>query len=167
MDRGAAIGFWIQAIVDLHQRNFERSAERFEEAEALSPNSADLIVQHADALGHFGLAEEAWRKFERAIDLNPMPPDHYWWAGACIAFFMDRYDKSIELCGNMSNTDSVVRILAASHALQGNLAEARVFSDKVKEMYPEQGSNNIEKLIPLKHKHLGRKIVEGLRLAGI
>lgn len=167
LDPGAAIGFWIGAIVDLYQRSFDRSAEKFAEAETLNPNSADLIVQHADALGHFGMADEGWDKFQRAIDLNPTPPDHYWWAGASIAFFQGNYGRAIDLCGRMGNTDSVVRLLAASHALAGNMPEAHLFADKIKEMYPDQGTENIRKLIPVKIASYGDRIIEGLRIAGI
>lgn len=167
LDPGAAIGFWIGAIVDLYQRSFDRSAEQFAEAETLNPNCADLIVQHADALGHFGMADDGWNKFQRAIDLNPTPPDHYWWAGASIAFFQGNYGRAIDLCGKMGNTESVVRLLAASHALAGNMPEAHLFAGKIKEMYPDHGTDNIRKLIPVKNPDNSEKFIEGLRIAGV
>lgn len=167
LDPGAAIGFWIGAIVDLYQRSFDRSAEQFTEAETLNPNCADLIVQHADALGHFGMADDGWNKFQRAIDLNPTPPDHYWWAGASIAFFQGNYGRAIDLCAKMGNTDSVVRLLAASHALAGNMPEAHLFAGKIREMYPDHGTDNIRKLIPVKNPDNSEKFIEGLRIAGV
>lgn len=167
LDRGAAIGFWINAIVDLYQRKFDEAAEQFAEAEALSPNSADLLVEHADALGHLGLADLGWRKFERAIELNPMPPDFYWWAGASIAFCQERYDAAVELCGRMQNAEPAVRLLAASHALLGQLSEARAYGRRIKEMYPSQPAGEIIKVAPTRVEKVGNQFLKGLRIAGV
>src|SRR5690606_22297668 len=167
LDQGAAIGFWISAIVDLYQRRFDESAEQFAEAEALSPNCADLLVEHADALGHLGEAELGWKKFERAIELNPLPPDHYWWAGASIAFCRERYDTAIDLCGRMKNTEPAVRLLAASHALLGQEAEARAYGRKIKEMYPSEPAGEIIKVAPTRVEKVGELFLKGLRIAGV
>jgi TolB-like protein len=167
LDPGAAIGFWINAIVDLYQRNFDAAAEQFAEAEALSPNSADLLVEHADALGHLGQADLGWRKFERAIELNPLPPDHYWWAGASIAFCQERYETAIELCGRMKNAEPAVRLLAASHALLGQEPEARAYGRRIKEMYPSQPAGEIIKVAPTRVEKVGSQFLKGLRIAGV
>lgn len=167
LDRGAAIGFWINAIVDLYQRRFDEAAEQFAEAEALNPNCADLLVEHADALGHLGQADLGWKKFERAVELNPTPPDHYWWAGASIAFCQERYHKAIELCGKMQNNEPAVRLLAASHALLGQEAEARAYGRRIKEMYPSQPAGEIIKVAPTRVDKVGELFLKGLRLAGV
>ena len=64
--------------VALYQRDFDYSAEKFAEAEALSPNSADFLVQHADALSCFGEENSGWEHFERAIAIYTVElgPDH-------------------------------------------------------------------------------------------
>ena len=167
LDTGAAIGFWIGGVIDLYQHNYAQSADKFTEAEALNPNCADLIVQHADALSHFGEADVGWEKFKAAIDLNPLPPDHYWWAGASIAFVREQYDDAIALCNRMTDIEPVVRLLAASHGLAGNMAEARSYGNLVKEMYPSRAAAEISKLVPAKVVEDGKRFAEGLRIAGV
>ena len=113
-------GHCMRGAVALHQREFDESLSYFETAEALSPNSADALVQFADALSHCGEHDNAWKKFERAIDINPAPPDNYWWAGASIAFDRADYPQVLKLCGELSDEDSVLSLLAATHALVGD-----------------------------------------------
>lgn len=112
-------GHCMRGTVALHQREFDDALLHFRTAEALSPNSADTLVQHADALAHCGEPDQAWEKFERAIDINPTPPDTYWWAGASIAFDRQDYPRVLKLCAELSNDDSVLSLLAVTHALTG------------------------------------------------
>ena len=167
IDPGAGFAYLMSGTVALYQRDFDHSAEKFAEAETLSPNSADLLVQHADALSCFGEADAGWARFERAIDLNPMAPDHYWWAGASISFMRADYTKAIDLCGKMTSDVPVVRILAASYAQLGDLGTARTYGRRIKELYPDQDATTISRVAPFKHAHLCRTLEEGLRLADV
>jgi tetratricopeptide (TPR) repeat protein len=81
-DPSNSAGYWRKAMVGLYQHDFDGSQECFVRARELHPNSADILLDHSDAMGFVGDADQAWTMFERAIDLNPTPPDHYWWAGA-------------------------------------------------------------------------------------
>src|SRR3569833_1544628 len=119
-DGGGPEGHWIRGAVSLYQRDYEASDHYFATAETLGPHSADLLVHYADALSHLGRPREAWERFERALQLNPMPPDHYWWAGASIAFVEERYDAVIDLCAKMDSDEPAIRLLAATHGLLGN-----------------------------------------------
>lgn len=112
-------GHCMRGTVALHQREFDDALHHFQTAEELSPNSADTLIQHADALAHCGEPDTAWKKFEHAIDINPNPPDSYWWAGASIAFDRQDYQKVIKLCGELSDDEAVLSLLAATHALMG------------------------------------------------
>ena len=167
LDPNNALGHWMAGVISLYQRDFDHSAEKFEEAEVLNPNSADLLVQHADALSHFGNAEAGWKKFERAIDLNPLPPDHYWWAGASIAFVQGDLARSIELCGRLKNDEPVLRLLAASHALAGNIEPARTYGKRLAELYPGQSAAQMFKIAPDRDSRVLNRFLEGLRLAGV
>jgi pentatricopeptide repeat protein len=167
LDPNNALGHWISGVVALYQRDFDLSARRFNDAEILSPNSADLLVQHADALAHFGKADEGWRKFERAIDLNPLPPDHYWWAGASVAFVQKDLTKAIDLCARLKNDEPVLRLLAASHGLMGNIDVAQRFGRRLRELYPEQSAEQMFKIAPDRSPEVLERFLAGLKLAGV
>jgi pentatricopeptide repeat protein len=165
LDPGAGFGHLMSGVASLYQRDFDFSAEKFAMAESLNPNSADLLVQHADALSHLGEVAKAQDRFERAIDLNPMAPDHYWWAGACIAFQQHQYDLAVALCAKMESDQSVVRLLAASHALAGDRQKARSYWLRVLELYPGQDPGSIGKIAPFRDDKFRKHIEEGLRMA--
>jgi TolB-like protein len=165
IDPGAGFNHMMCGVVSLYQRDFDFSAEKFAEAETLNPNSADLLVQHADALSCLGEAEAGWQRFERAVDINPLAPDHYWWAGASIAFLGGNYEKSIELCTKMESDEPVVRLLTAAHAYLGHKTEAKEYSRRLKELYPGQDVTSISSIAPLKFDHLRKRFVDGLRMA--
>ncbi len=167
IDPALGIGHWMCAVVALYQRHFDISAEKFIEAEALAPNSADLLIQHADALAHFGQQEEAWTRFQSAIDLNPLAPDIYWWAGASIAMKREEYSTAVELCGRMENDESALRILTVSHSLNGDLEMAKQYGRRLQENYPEMTARQLSLLSPNRDPAVNEKFYQAYRLAGI
>lgn len=166
-DAGGPDGYWMRGVVSLYQRDFDASAEHFAIAETLGPHSADLLVQYADALSHLGQPKEGWSRFERALELNPMPPDHYWWAGASIAFVEERYELVLDLCGKMETDAPAIRLLAATHGLLGNESAAKAFGRRVHETYPGFTGESIGRLVPDRSRAIITRFVEGLRLAGV
>jgi Tfp pilus assembly protein PilF len=167
IDAASGIGQWMSAVVALYQRDFDTSAEQFMEAEALAPNSADLLLQHADALAHFGQTDQAWDRFQRAIDLNPFAPDIYWWAGASIAYKREEYQTAIDLCANMRNDESTLRLLTVCHALLGNAEDAAEYARRLQEIYPGMTARQFSLVSPNKDPRVNEKLFEAFRLAGI
>lgn len=163
IDPGAGFTHLMCGSVALYQRDFDYSAEKFAEAEALSPNSADFLVQHADALCCFGDEGAGWEHFERAIDLNPFAPDHYWWAGASILVQKRDFTGAIDLCAKMESDNSVLRILTACHAHLGHQAEAREYWQRFREQYPTMDAVAAVKVAPFKHDSARQIIFDGLR----
>ncbi len=108
----------MSAVIALYQRDFDLSAQLFLEAEAFAPNSADFLIQHADALGHFGEIDLAWEKFNQAIDHNPLAPDIYWWAGATIALKRAEYSTAVQLCARMDNEEPALRVFGGKPRAQ-------------------------------------------------
>ena len=166
-DPNSSSGHWRKAMVALYQHDFAQSEQCFHRAQDLHPNSADILLDHSDAMGFVGDANDAWRMFERAIDLNPTPPDHYWWAGASIAFSKADYSRAIELCGQLDNDKSVLRLLAACHGQMGNIVEAREYGRRLMETYPGESAENMTRLQPHRSKQDLQPFIDGLRMAGI
>jgi TolB-like protein len=166
-DPSNSAGYWRHAMVALYQHDFDGCLGSFELARERHPNSADILLDYADALGHIGDPNEAWASFEQSIDLNPTPPDHYWWAGASIAFSQADYAKSIELCGRLRNEEPVLRVLAASHGHLGNRSEASAYARRLKESYPGQTAESMTRLQPHRSAADLQPFIEGLRIAGI
>jgi len=166
-DRLNSAGYWRKAMTALYQHDFDTSEECFERAQELRPNSADIILDRSDALGFIGDAGLAWSLFEQALDLNPTPPDHYWWAGASIAFSQAEYAKAIDLCGRLNSDESVLRLLAASHGQLGNKSEAREYGRRLSENYPGETAESMTRLQPHRSKADMQPFIDGLKMAGL
>lgn len=162
-----AIGHLMEATIALYQRDFEQCQRKFSDAESIAPNSPDLLIQHADALAHLGDCDGAWRRYERALDLNPSPPDHYWWAGASIAFCKNDYQKVIGICERLHSKDSVLGILGSSHAFLGQMEEARSFGNRIKELYPGMTAADRIKVVPDQPREYQTRRLDGLRMMGV
>lgn len=167
IDGGIGEGHWMAAVVALYQRDFDYAAEKFLVAEALNPHSADLLSHHADALSHLGFADTGWERFQRALELNPFPPDYYWWFGCTIAIRRRDFATGIELCKNMSSEDAVLRVLAMCHGLMGNVDVARQYGRKLAEMYPGATALEMARLAPDRRSEDINLCAEGLRIAGL
>ena len=167
IDPGGGIGHWMAASVALYQRDFDFSAAKFLEAETLAPNSADFLLGHADALAHLGEAEAGWVRFQRAIELNPLAPDLYWWSGGSIAFKRYDFAGAVELCARMEDEQAALRLLTACHGLLGNRSKARDYAHRLMEAYPGMTAREIVKLSPDRDQSTNDLFYEGLRLAGV
>ena len=64
-------------LVYLLMRQWHKAVEECERAVSLNPNSADNIVNLAMVLRSVGRVEEALALLNKAVRLNPMPPDFY------------------------------------------------------------------------------------------
>ncbi|MBZ9863523.1 BTAD domain-containing putative transcriptional regulator [Mesorhizobium sp. CA12] len=166
-DPSNSAGYWRRAMVALYQHDFDECLGSFMLARERHPNSADILLDYADALGHIGDPDEAWASFERSIDLNPTPPDHYWWAGASIAFSQADYAKSIELCGRLRNDEPVLRLLVSSHGHLGNRSEAAGYARRLRENYPGETAEGMARLQPHRSRADLQPFIDGLRIAGI
>ncbi len=166
-DPNNALGYWMDGAVAFYQRAFGEARARFDTAEVLAPNAADMLVEYADMLAHVGSPAESARRFDEAISLNPMPPDHYWWVGATISFNIGDIPTTIERCQRLSNDEAVLRLLTASHALAGDIGRARAYGRRLMETYPSQTAADMVGISPETDPAISKRFVEGLRLAGI
>lgn len=167
VDPSEATGHWMLGVVALYQRDYDVSRDQLDLAKTLCPHSADLLLQYADALNHFGDTQTAWQMFTRSIELNPLPPDRYWWAGAGIAFKLGDYAEAVRLCGLMEDDEPALRLLTACQALSGDLPTARRTAKRLVESYPDLSAGEMVNLVPEIKPEFKQILCEGLRLSGV
>ncbi|MBX4949585.1 hypothetical protein HJA95_08330 [Rhizobium binae] len=161
-----ADGYREFGVAKLLQGAFDESAEAMEVAESLAPHYADVIADYADTLVHCSLPAMALRKIERAIELNPLAPDTYFWTAAGANFALGDFEDSLDYIGQMADPSLADRLSAASWAMLGRQDKARVFVRRFREGNPDFDVDKWLSAVPSKeqwHKDLYR---EGLKKAG-
>lgn len=154
-------------FTNLYLRRHDESLENFAAAADLTPNDADMLADYADALSHAGQGTEALSICLQAKASNPDPPAYYDWIHASILYQLTAYKAAIEILQPHRNNPGIARLLAASHAMSGDLSTARQYGAAVRENYPSFELNRLSELVPDKNANDTRHLVEGLRMAGL
>jgi len=90
-------------IIYLVLRQWDKAVEESEIAVSLSPNSADSVVMLAVTYRNVGRVSEALSMLQKAIRLNPMPPNWYLHEfGSCYRL-MGRYEEAIAVLKRVLN----------------------------------------------------------------
>jgi len=150
-------------LVHLVMRQWEKAVEECELAVSLNPNGADNIAILAVALKTVGRVEEALAMLEKAIRLNPMPPD---WLlhefGTCYRL-MGRYDEAIAalrrvLDRNPDYLSSRLNLIA-TYVMSGKEEAARAEAVEVLRRSPDFSVERFLRDFPYKDQ----KIIDGLK----
>jgi len=166
LDHRDARGYREVALCNLYRRRWDDSIAWFSEAERLAPQHADLISDFGDALGHAGEPEKGLQKVERAMELNPIPPDQYWWNAAGLHFQLRDYRAAIAAIERMGDPLPALRIAAAAWACLGIEAEARKCATKFLHSYPDFRVAQWLAIVPDRRPEDQRHYELGLKLAG-
>ncbi|NTG75375.1 DNA-binding protein [Rhizobium rhizogenes] len=150
----------------LYQGDFDESLSAFELAETISPHYADVIIDYADALVHAAQPAKGLEKIERAIKLNPLCPDVYYWAAAGANFFLEQYEQATSYIDRMSDPAPAARLAAAVAAMAGDTRKAKRLVHKVRETYPDFEVDKWLSIVPMREQWQKEHYREGLRRAG-
>lgn len=123
-----ARGYAELGFARLYSKDVAGALEAYEQAHRLNPNDPDVLAFMADALVYAGRAREALELVAKAKRLNPHYPDVYLWSEADALFSLGRYDEVVAVIAKMRDPTEGCRLLAASHALAGRLAEAQRYA---------------------------------------
>jgi adenylate cyclase len=157
-DAHAALG-----LVHLVMRQWDKAVEECELAVYLNPNSADNIVTLAMVLRTVGRVEEALALLNKAVRLNPMPPDRYLHEfGSCYRL-MGRHDEAIAvlkrvLDGNPDYLNSRLNLIT-TYVMAGREDAARLEAEEVLRQKPDFSVERFLKDFPYKDQ----KILDGLK----
>lgn len=154
------------AVCRLYMGHFDESLEAFAKAELRNPQHADLIVDYADALEHACEPERALEKIARAIELNPICPDNYWWAGGGANYHLGRYSDAIECLSRMRDPSPAYRLMAAAWAKLGDREQAQRYVRMTRENHPDFSVKGWLSIVPIRDPKVAQHYEDGLREAG-
>ena len=86
----------------------------------LNPNDSDTLIQKAFLSALLGQAENCLGWIDKALHLNPMPPDWYLWSLTRGFYAARRYHDVLATCADMTHPPyEVLGLVAASHGWLG------------------------------------------------
>lgn len=159
-------GYRELGVVKLYTRQFDESAAYLDRAEELSPHYANVIASYADTLVQASRPDVGLEKIEHAIDLNPLPPDEYFWTAAGAAYALGRYEEALAYIARMKDKEPVHRVSAACWAMLGDIRKARLFVRRTYESNPNFDFESWVAIIPFKEEWQRRHYYDGLKRAG-
>ncbi|KQS81244.1 hypothetical protein ASG25_07105 [Rhizobium sp. Leaf384] len=165
-DPAGAAGYKELGVAKLYLGDLDESLDALARAEALSPHYADAIYSYADSLVHASRPDEGLRKIQRAIELNPLSPDDYFWSAAGASYFVGKYQEAIDYISRMTNQSSADRLRAAAFAMLGDLASARRYRRKDRETNPHFDLDRWLAVLPIRETWQKELYREGLSRAG-
>ncbi|MEZ2128107.1 MULTISPECIES: BTAD domain-containing putative transcriptional regulator [unclassified Sinorhizobium] len=166
-DPGSGRAYRELGFIALYRRRFDESLELFEQAQSLNPSDADVLVDFSDALSHAGDLDKALELGLSAFRLNPLPPDYYYWILGSTYYVRQEYEKAIKTIEPVKEKLATARLLAACHAMAGNISEARRYAGVVLENFPDFRSEDIRHFVPDRNPEHADLLIRGLQLAGL
>jgi TolB-like protein/class 3 adenylate cyclase len=151
----------------LYKKQHEASIAAYERAVELNPNDADILADMGDSLTASGFPDRAVEMIRRAMRLNPLHPDSYLWHLGEAYFDLCRYAEAIPVLKKMRDQSEAHRLLAASHALLGEMTEARYQATQVLAVHPDFSLDHWSTMAPIKDREALERFIEGLRAAGL
>lgn len=145
----------------------DRAIEELEVAVDRSPHNADLLADCADCLVHHSELDAAASHIEKALSLNPLAPDQYYWTAGAIEFFRENYSKALDTLMLMEDQAPSARLLAASSAMAGRFDIARKFRNQVLSTYPDFNVERWTSTIPQRKPEHRSLYAYALKLAGL
>jgi TolB-like protein/class 3 adenylate cyclase len=166
-DQLDARGYAELGFAQLYKKQHDASLAAYERAIEINPNDADILAEMADCVTCSNAPGRAVDLLQRAMRLNPYYPDFYLWNLGEALFDLERYEGVIATLNKMQDKSEAHRLLASSHALLGNMDEARHHARQVLIAHPDFSLAHWLSVPPTRNeKHLERYF-EGLKLAGL
>jgi tetratricopeptide (TPR) repeat protein/DNA-binding SARP family transcriptional activator len=153
-------------LAKLYLGEVDESLEAFARAEQLGPHLADAAAGYGDAFVHASRPVDGLARIKKAMSLNPISPDEYFWIAAGASYFLTQFEDAIAYIERMADPSSAQRLLAASHAMAGNLQQARFHRKKALELNPYFDLEKWLSVVPVKEKWQKDLYREGLSKAG-
>ena len=162
----ATLGFLLVMI-----RQYEKAVAEVERGVALEPNVADIYGWSGIVYRYVGRWADAVTAYEKAIRLNPIPPNFYLQGLGLAYAWTGRYEEGIrELKRAVQNEpDSPYGHLfaAAAYSMAGRDEEARAAADEVLRLNPKFSLEKWGKSLKYKNQEDQERLMSALRRAGL
>jgi adenylate cyclase len=150
-------------LIHLVLRQWDKAIEESEIAVSLSPNSADSVVMLAVTYKAVGRVEEALSMLEKAMRLNPMPPNWYLHEFGTCYRLMGRYEEAIAVLKRVLNRspdylNSRLNLIH-TYVMSGEEEAARIEAVEVLKQSPDFSVARFLKHFPYKDQ----KILDDLK----
>jgi hypothetical protein len=96
-----------------------------------------------------------------------LPPDYYYWNRGGIHFDRGEYQQTIEALEPVKSKQATARLLAAAHAMAGDVKKAGTYAGVVLENFPDFRSEDIRHFVPDRDPRYTETLIHGLHLAGL
>lgn len=159
-------GYRELGVVKLYARQFDESAAYLDRAEALSPHYANVIASYADTLVQASRPDVGFEKIKHAIELNPLPPDEYFWTAAGASYSLGHYQQALDYIARMKDRAPADRLSAASWSMLGDMKKARQFIRRTYDIHPNFDLDSWMAIVPFKEEWQRKHYYDGLKKAG-
>jgi adenylate cyclase len=160
------LGFMLVLI-----RQYDKAVAEGERAVALDPNVADIYGWLGTIYRYVGRWEDAVVVYEKAIRLNPIPPNFYLYGLGLSYAWTGRYEEAVTEFKKATHNhpDSVyVRLFAAAvYSLAGRDEEARAEAAEVMRLNPKFSLKRWEKSLRYKNREDQEQFISALSKAGL
>lgn len=148
----------------LYLDKLDEGVEALRSATGMGPHHADILMNYADGLVHLGDMKGARVIMDKALGLNPLAPDQYYWTSGTIDYMLRNYSDASASFKRMKESTAAARFIAAVEAMNGDLEEAHRQRDIFMRNHPDFRLN--EYMVPQRRLEDRAHYLEGLRLAG-
>ena len=163
--------YFVNAFVDLFQRDYENAVRELGKALDLRPSYADAYALLAWVLQFSGRPEQAEPNLKRAIQLNPQTPSSYLLVQGEREFLMRRYADAIMTLEHALQINPIHPrtqiVLAAAYAQANRIDDANWMIDQLLAHHPKVTRTRLLDAFPYRDDSHLQQLLEGLHKAGL
>jgi TolB-like protein/class 3 adenylate cyclase len=137
----------------------------------LAPNDTECLIQLARVEMINGLYAEALATAEKAMRLNPSPPEYYFWIYGQVLYATGHYDKALDALRTQVAMNPAIMFVHLNVAITlvrlGRIDEARSEIAFLRHAFPQFSIENARRRIPLRDTTMMHQYTSDLRTAGL
>jgi len=153
------------------KREYDKSVAYAEKGSAKDPNGADAHTWLGNCLNFAARPQEAIPHYEKALRLNPSPPQWYYINLGISYRMLGRYEESVaqhkKALALSPNSFSAYSQLIQTYGEMGKEDEARAAAAELLRINPKFSTEKLLQTMPFKDREFVRRSGEALRKAGL